>query len=89
MSEKQNIQLSSEKELLKNDLEQMAQIYERNLKAKEVEMSTLKAKIHRLEGELSDSYTQTNKITERMSKLNEQISKTEKEFEEEKEKLQR
>lgn len=84
-SEKQNIQLASEKEIMKNDLDQMANIYDRNLKAKEIEICTLQSKISRLDMELNDSYAQVNQVTEKMSKVYEEITKTEKEFKDQKE----
>ncbi|CAG9762964.1 unnamed protein product [Ceutorhynchus assimilis] len=63
VSEKLNIQLTSDKEVIKNDLEQMANIYDRNLKAKEVEMLTLKAKINRLETELNETHEKINNLS--------------------------
>ncbi|KAH1019245.1 hypothetical protein HUJ04_009090 [Dendroctonus ponderosae] len=84
LSEKQNIQLASEKEVMRNDLDQMANIYERNLKSKEIEISTWQSKATRLEGELTDSYKQVNKITEKMAKVNERITRTEQDFKEQK-----
>ncbi|XP_066247069.1 sodium channel and clathrin linker 1-like [Euwallacea similis] len=89
LSEKQTIQLLSEKEVVKNDLEQMADIYERNLKGKELEIFTLKSKISRLEDELADSFGQIDSFTLKMSKMDEQIVRTEKEFREQKEKYEK
>ncbi|XP_066150235.1 sodium channel and clathrin linker 1-like isoform X2 [Euwallacea fornicatus] len=89
LSEKQTIQLQSEKEVIKNDLEQMAAIYERNLKAKELEILTLKSKISRLEDELADSFGRIDNFTLRMSKMDEQIARTEKEFKEQQEKYEK
>lgn len=69
---------------MKNDLDQMANIYERNLKSKEIELSTWQSKAARLETELKDSHEQVNKFSEKMAKLKEQITKTEQCFKEQK-----
>ncbi|KAL1490009.1 hypothetical protein ABEB36_013924 [Hypothenemus hampei] len=79
LSEKQNIQLISEKEALNRELEQMAGIYEKNLKAKEIEIATLKIRTMTLQQEFESDYGQMNGVKEQMIKVNEQISKSEKE----------
>ncbi|KAG5898615.1 hypothetical protein JTB14_020991 [Gonioctena quinquepunctata] len=66
VSEKQNIQLISEKETMKNDMEQMAGHYERTLKTKEIEKLTLQNKIKQLETSLDDKDLTLKRSNEKM-----------------------
>ncbi|XP_050299162.1 sodium channel and clathrin linker 1-like isoform X2 [Anthonomus grandis grandis] len=83
LSEKQNIQLTSDKEVLKNDLQQMANIYEKDIKTKDVETSTLKTKISNLESDLNVSDRKIITLTENLLKIKEQFAKTQHEFKDE------
>ncbi|XP_060530717.1 sodium channel and clathrin linker 1-like [Cylas formicarius] len=85
VSEKQNIQLISERDCIKGDLEQMAGLYERTLRAKEIEIATLKNKITQLQTELDTNSSQLVNVTEKMSQLNNKIEATEKELRKQKE----
>ncbi|XP_076250913.1 uncharacterized protein LOC143190493 [Rhynchophorus ferrugineus] len=72
-SEKQNIQLAAEKQTMKNDIDQMASLYETNIKAKNTELESLKLKMERLEGELDECHKDIDKMTSKINKLNQEV----------------
>ncbi|XP_018565268.1 uncharacterized protein PFB0765w-like [Anoplophora glabripennis] len=80
VSEKQNIQLVSEKDAIKNDLEQMASHYERTLKTKEIEKITLQNKIKQLQLNLDDSNGNLVHLTEKLINVNNRLDVMEKEY---------
>nr|XP_023016021.1 hyaluronan-mediated motility receptor-like [Leptinotarsa decemlineata] len=67
VSEKVNIQLASEKETIKNDMEQLAGHYERTLKTKEVEKLTLQNKIKQLESYLEEKDLTLKRSNEKLN----------------------
>ncbi|KYB27921.1 hypothetical protein TcasGA2_TC008020, partial [Tribolium castaneum] len=82
LSEKQNIQLKSEMEDVKNDLDQMSHYYERDINAREAEKTALKNEIKRLKAELEQSFLRVSESTATINDLNEKISSMEINFKE-------
>lgn len=66
LSEKNNIQLASEKETIKNDMIQMADHYERTLKTKEIENVTLQNRIKLYKNDLDETKSSLEKSTEQL-----------------------
>ncbi|XP_044254488.1 paramyosin-like [Tribolium madens] len=81
-SEKQNIQLKSEMEDIKSDLNQMSHYYERDINAREAEKTALKNEIKRLKTELEESFLKVSESTIAINDLNEKMSSMEINFKE-------
>ncbi|RZC36122.1 sodium channel and clathrin linker 1-like, partial [Asbolus verrucosus] len=79
---KQNIQLKSEAENIKQDLDHMAQYYERDIKAREVEKTALKEEIKKLKLALNESNLKASQKVEVINNLSEKISTMETVFKE-------
>nr|CAI5847178.1 unnamed protein product [Callosobruchus analis] len=77
LSEKHNIQLSSEKETVKRDMEQLAEHYERTLKAKEIERLTLDSKIKMLETRLDETQISVSGLEKKLEQVTEEKVKLE------------
>ncbi|VEN38104.1 unnamed protein product [Callosobruchus maculatus] len=80
LSEKHNIQLSSEKETVKRDMEQLAEHYERTLKAKEIEILTLDSKIKMLETRLDEAQLGRSGLEKKLQQVAEERVKFEEEL---------
>ncbi|KAJ8952045.1 hypothetical protein NQ318_010955, partial [Aromia moschata] len=79
-AEKQNIQLTSERDSIRNDMEQMAGHYERTLKTKEIEKLTLQNKVKQLKLDLDESNVSLFRLTEKLEGVNSQIAQLEKTY---------
>nr|CAH7767584.1 unnamed protein product [Callosobruchus chinensis] len=77
LSEKHNIQLSSEKETVKRDMEQLAEHYERTLKAKEIERLTLESKIKMLQTRLDEAQISASGLEKKLQQVTEEKTKSE------------
>ncbi|CAH1956910.1 unnamed protein product [Acanthoscelides obtectus] len=69
LSEKCNIQLSSEKEVIKRDMEQLAEHYERILKAKDVERLTLESKVKTLVTRLDEVQLDNSGLEKKLTQV--------------------
>jgi len=74
LSEKKNIQLSAEKESIKEDLEQMAKHYESDIKSREVEKQILQRKIVNLQNEMDVSNNGLVEVADKVEEVNRKIS---------------
>ncbi|CAG9857319.1 unnamed protein product [Phyllotreta striolata] len=74
VSEKHNIQLKSDLEALKNDMEQMGVFYERTLKSKDVEKSSLQNTINQLQAFVRDKDLSVKSLSEEVRRLSEELA---------------
>lgn len=70
------MQLTSERDNIKSDLEQMAGYFERDIKAREVEKKSLEHQIKTLQKELDVSNSNLLEITSKMNQLHSTIRLT-------------
>lgn len=77
LSEKSNIQLISEKETIKNDMTQMAEEYERNLKTRDIEKLTFNNKIKQFQTELEETKFNLNSIKDQLEEERKEKKKIE------------
>lgn len=80
LSEKNNIQLASEKETIKNDMVQMAEHYERIVKTKEVEKLSFENRIKQVQNDLEETKNSLKNIKEQLELEKEQKKLIEKEY---------
>lgn len=73
LSEKNNQKLIAERDNLRDDLEQMANYYQQDVKLKEVEKVTLESKIKTLQQELQKSNINLIHLINKVNKNNETI----------------
>lgn len=82
MSERKNLQLISEKECIKSDLEQMANCYKNDIKTRETEMQVLKHEIKALKKQLKTSQSSLIQATGKIDKMNSKVKLVYTEFRE-------
>lgn len=80
VSEKQNIQIKSDYEALKNDMEQMANYYDRMSKSKEVERTSLQNSINKLQAFIKEKDLSIKGLNNEIDRLRSEITATEKEY---------
>ncbi|XP_068907121.1 sodium channel and clathrin linker 1-like isoform X2 [Tenebrio molitor] len=82
LSEKHNIQLKSEVDSIKSDIDNMSHYYERDINAREAEKSALKGEIKKLKMELDENLLKVSQSTETIDNLKEKMSAMELSFKE-------
>lgn len=73
LSEKQNIQLSSQVECIKHDMDQMAGQYERHIKGKDIEKGTFESRVRQIQQLLEESNGNLTEMSEKVVSLTREI----------------